>query len=247
MLAYLFLGILQGVFEWLPVSSEGIVALASQFLEIRVNPVDLALFLHLGTLGAVLVYFKKDWQKMISLKDKKLLRFLVISSLISLIISYPIYQLVRNTILGASLLLIMGFALLGTAFLNKKKKKLNLISFEKLALVAGFFQGLAVIPGFSRSASTIFVLSLGELKPVEILKTSYMMSVPIVLASSTYLFLKNPVLILESWPALMTSFLTGFLSLNFLINLAKKLDFFKFALFFSLACFLGVVVKLMVG
>ena len=57
MLDYIVLGILQGIFEWLPISSEGIVALLSQFLQ-KGNPVDVALFLHLGTLLVVLIYRK---------------------------------------------------------------------------------------------------------------------------------------------------------------------------------------------
>ena len=246
MLVYLFLGALQGIFEWLPVSSEGVVALASQSLGLAVNSVDLALFLHLGTLFAVLVYFKKDWQEILNFKKRELLRFLLISSLVSLLVGYPLYQLVRETTLSSGLLIIMGFALLGTAFLNRKKKSLGLLSFNKLALTAGVFQGLAVIPGLSRSASTIFALSLGKINPVEILKISYMMSVPVVLISSLYLFLKNPALALSGWPALISSFLVGVLTLNFLIKLAKKLNFFKFALIFSLLCFLGASLKWMI-
>jgi undecaprenyl pyrophosphate phosphatase UppP len=67
------------------------------------------------------------------------------------------------------------------------------------------------------------------------------MSGPIVLASSFYLFLENPNLVIQSWPALIASFLFGILSLKILISWAKKIDFFKFALFFSLTCFLGAI------
>lgn len=244
MLVCLFLGTLQGIFEWLPVSSEGIVALASQVFNLRVNPVDLALFLHLGTLGAVLVFFRKDWREVITLKNNKLGRFLVVSTLVSLVVGFPLYQLVRNAALGTSLLIVTGLALLVTASFHKAKKSFG-IGFERLAIIAGFLQGLAVIPGLSRFASTIFGLSLGELDPPEILKISYMMSAPVVFASSAYLLLRNPVLILESWPALVSSFLVGMVTLRFLINLAKKLDFFKFALIFSLACFLGAAISLL--
>ena len=83
--------------------------------------------------------------------------------------------------------------------------------------MAGFLQGLAVIPGLSRSGSTIFGLSLGKFDSAQILKISYMMSGPIVLASSAYLFLKNPVLVFEAWPSLISSFLVGLISLHFLI------------------------------
>ena len=71
-----------------------------------------------------------------------------------------------------------------------------------------------------------------------------MMSAPVVLASSAYLFTENPLLPLNVWPALITSFITGILSLHFLVNISQKLDFFQFALVFSLLCFLGAVITL---
>jgi undecaprenyl-diphosphatase len=78
---YVLLGFLQGVFEWIPISSEGVVALFSSFLVKDFNSVDLALFLHLGTVLAVLVYFWRDWIDLITFKDKELLRFFIIVSL----------------------------------------------------------------------------------------------------------------------------------------------------------------------
>ena len=83
---YITLGILQGLFEWVPVSSEGIVALASQFFVDGVNPIDTALFLHLGTLLAVLVYFRKDWAEILTLKNVDLFRFITIATIISLLV-----------------------------------------------------------------------------------------------------------------------------------------------------------------
>jgi len=239
MLTYIILGIIQGIFEWIPISSEGVVALASQFLVKGVNAIDLALFLHLGTLGAVLVYFRKDWRKILTFKDLKLLSFIFIATIVSLAIGYPIYKTVKNVALGNFLLVLTGVGLLFTAYFQKKEKKFEL-DFDKLVVVSGLLQGMAVIPGFSRSGATIFSLSsFSKLSPAEVLKISYMMSAPVVLASSFYLFLENPVFVFEGLPALISSFLFGFLSLHFLIKFAEKINFFKFALIFSLLCFLG--------
>lgn len=245
MLSNILLGILQGIFEWIPISSEGVVALAGQFLVKEFNPIEVALFLHLGTLLAVLIYFKKDWKEIITFKNQKELRFLIIATVFSLAIGYPFYKLVLNMAVGNTLLLITGFGLLFTAYFQKKEKRFK-ISQDKLAVITGFFQGLAVIPGFSRSGATIFALSLEKNRPKEILKISYMISVPVVLASSFYLFWQNPTLAFEKWPALLFSFLTGFLTLHFLINLSGKINFFKFALIFSLLCFLGAGIGLII-
>lgn len=234
---YLILGIIQGVFEWIPISSEGIVALVSQFLFKQANPIDVALFLHLGTFLAVLVYFRKDWLEIIRFKNVKLLRFLVITTIVSLIIGYPVYRLVGRIAVGNTLLLTTGFALLATAYFQKKNKKIN-ISWNCLAALTGFLQGLAVIPGLSRSGSTVFGLSLGKLSPSEILKISYIISAPVVLVSSIYLFINNSVAF-EAWPALISSFVIGLLTLYFLLRFIKKINFFNFALIFGLVCILG--------
>jgi len=72
---YFILGLLQGVFEWIPISSEGVVALAAKYLGAAQNPVDLALFLHAGTLLAALIYYRRDWMRILTLKDRPLIRF----------------------------------------------------------------------------------------------------------------------------------------------------------------------------
>lgn len=241
---YIFLGTIQGIFEWLPISSQGIVALTSQFFIKDFNPIDLALFLHLGTFFAVLIYFRKEWKEVLLLRNKLLFRFLAISTIISLAIGFLFFNLVREMFVGSGLLLLTGIGLLFTAYFHKKKKVLK-ISSNKLAIVAGALQGLAVIPGLSRSASTIFALSLGKNNPSDILKISYMMSGPIVLASSIYLLLKDPTIIAYSWPALVASFLVGLICLKILLRISEKINFFKFAIFFSLLCFIGVAISVL--
>jgi len=242
MLDYIILGILQGIFEWIPISSEGITALASQFLIKDVNPIDLALFLHLGTLFSVIVYFRKDWKKIILLKNPKLFKFLLISTIVSLIIGYPLYLVIRDVAIGPILLIIMGVGLLATSYFHAKKKRLRM-GFNSLALSAGVLQGLAVIPGLSRSGSTIFGLSLGDLSPTNVLRISYLMSVPVVLISSVYLTIQNPVL-LEGWPSLIASFLVGLLTLSFLMRASQKIKFSRFTFIFAIICFVGGVIGL---
>lgn len=246
--SYIILGILQGIFEWVPISSEGITALTSQFLIKEISPIDMALFLHLGTFFAVLVYFRNDWKKLFLRENPKLFRFLTISTIISLAIGYVLYKVIINVAVGYSLLFVMGFGLLITAYFHKSKKNFNLNldnGLGKLAIISGFLQGLAVIPGLSRSGSTIFGLSLGNFSPSQILKISYMMSAPVVLASSIYIILKTPILI-EAWPCLISSFVAGIISLHFLMKISEKINFYWFALIFAIICFAGGIIGLCV-
>ncbi len=234
----IILGFVQGIFEWIPISSEGFVALLSQYLIEDLHAIDVALFLHLGTIFAIFIYFFNDWKRVILFKDKELLRFLVIASMFSAPVAFLLYNAIHGLALGSYLLFLTGFGLLLTAYFHKRKKKLR-VKRDTLALIAGLMQGFAVIPGLSRSASTIFGLSLGEKDPKEILKLSYMMSAPLILAGSFYLYMKNPLILSNSWPALLISFVVGMATLKLVFALSQKVNFFKFALFFSFLCFLG--------
>ncbi len=237
--SHIILGVIQGLLEWIPISSEGAVALAGGYLLEGFNPVDVALFLHAGTLFAVLLYFRKDWINLASLKNVPLLKFLIIATSVSLLVAYPFYRIARQAgQTGFLLLFLTGAGLLFTAYFQKRDRKADLSS-NKLALITGFLQGLAVIPGFSRSGATVFGLSLAKSDPEEILKISYMMSVPAAAASSLFLIFQESVLVLANWPALIFSFLAGFISLHFLIKISGRINFFRFALVFALLCFLG--------
>lgn len=242
---YIFLGFLQGIFEWIPVSSEGVVALFSNFLIKDFNSVDLALFLHLGTLLATLVYFWKDWIDLISFKDKEFLRFFIIVTIISGGLGFFVYKLAENVVMGSGLLALMGLGLLLTSWFQKKNIKLN-INKDLSSVIVGLLQALSAIPGVSRSGSTVFALSLTEDNPSEILRKSYLISVPVVLGSSLYLYIKNPAMAVISWPALIASFVFGLLSLKLLLDFSKKVNFSKFTLIFGILCLIGALWQLLV-
>ena len=238
MLDYIVLGVVQGIFEWLPISSQGITAITTSLLIKEVNPIDVALFLHVGTFFSVLIYFRKEWVKVFFLKDIIFLRFLFIATLFSGIVGFLFYFLIESVVVGSSLLFITGIGLFITAFFHKFKKHKK-IKGDKLAVISGLLQGLSVVPGLSRSGSTIFGLSLGITETKEILKISYMMSAPVTIGMAIFMFIKEPILIQESWPALISSFFAGILSLDILLKIAEKIDFFKFAILFAVLCFIG--------
>jgi len=237
---YIILGIIQGILEWIPISSEGVVGLWSQFFLRKFNPLDIALFLHAGTLFVVLVYFRREWMEILRGKNPFLLRFLIITTLVSLIVAFPIYKTIRNRIFGGIFLAIMGLGLLVTSFFQRTKRKVR-IGRDKLAILTGILQGLAVIPGISRSGATIFGLSLGNFSPQEILRISYMASAPIIFLSSIYLVWKNPNFIFPGWISLVFSFLTGIITLHCLIGWVKRVNFSYFTFIFGLLCLVGAI------
>ncbi|MDD5639585.1 MAG: undecaprenyl-diphosphate phosphatase [Candidatus Pacebacteria bacterium] len=243
-LVYIFLGFLQGVFEWLPISSKGIVSLAINYFNIKnVNPLDLALFLHLGTLFATFIYFWKDICDLILFKDKKFVKFFVIVSFISGTLGFLIYKLTKNFANGSTLLFVVGLGLLLTSFFQSRKVKIKL-SNTMSAIIVGLLQSLSAIPGVSRSGSTIFGLSLSENDPEKILRYSYLISIPVVLGADIYLQRENLVqLSPEILVAIVSSFIFGILFLKILLTFSKKVNFALFTLFFGLLCILGAVIS----
>jgi undecaprenyl-diphosphatase len=239
---YILLGFLQGIFEWIPISSEGMVALVSNYLFKDFNSVDLALFLHLGTVLAVMVYFWKDWINSALFKDKEFLRFFIIVTFISGTLGFFVYKMARDVAMGSGLLVLMGLGLLLTSWFQKNNIKLK-INKDVSSIIVGLLQALSAIPGVSRSGSTVFGLSLTESDPTEILKKSYIISVPVVIGSSLYLYIKNPVMASSSWIAIVFSFIFGIISLKILLDFSKKVNFSKFTLIFGTLCLLGALVQ----
>ena len=238
MFDYILIGIVQGIFEWLPISSEGVISILSSFLG-DYNPIDIAVFVHLGTMFSALVYFRKDIFKILT-KDKKTFNFLVIATCISLIIGFLFYNLIQSILIGKILLLLTALGLFITSYFHLTKKSIN-ISFRKLGIITGVLQGLSIIPGVSRSGSTIFSLSLGDLKPNEILKLSYIMSIPVVIVSSVYILIKDNIII-NAWPSIIVSFIVGLIFLNILLKVCQKINFSLFTFIFGILCILGYLI-----
>jgi undecaprenyl-diphosphatase len=258
MLENLVLGLIQGVAEWLPVSSEGIIVLVkTKFFggaetEVMIRE---ALFLHLGTFFAALVYFRKDVKKLLKFNSfdastKKLFGFLAIATVISGAVGYVLLQAVIAledfiVIDAKKLMLAIGVLLLITAYLqfrSKKQLKEEKGIQKKDGVLLGLVQGLAVLPGLSRSGTTVATLLMRGYDDSLALKLSFLMSLPIVLAGNILLNLGDLALSAELMVGLVTAFVFGLLTIKVLIRLAKKINFTYFVLLFALLSFVAAFV-----
>ena len=253
MLEQIILGIVQGIVEWLPVSSEGVLILIrtnffpiEQGLEETIREV---LFLHLGTFLAALLYFRKDVWKV--WENKKLFNFLLITTLISGILGYSLLKLFINLeedlVLSSKVItLIIGLLLLITAYLQIKVSKRGDREIKDLnnkdSWLLGLMQGLSALPGLSRSGLTVSTLLLRKFNSHDALKLSFLMSLPIVLAGNIVLNLNSFSFSLELFVGLIFSFVFGLLTINLLLKIAKKINLGYFVLFFAILVIASIFV-----
>ncbi len=263
LIQYLILGIIQGITEWLPISSSGMITLImTNFFGItNISEIlHTALFFHLGTFFAALIYFRKKVAdlfvalfnyKKSNLEDKKVLKFLIIATIISGIIGIVLLKFISNldlNLTGKTITFVVGILLLITAFLQLTSKTRGLRSFTNIknsdSLLLGGVQGLATLPGISRSGITVSTLLLKKFDDTAALKLSFLMSLPIILLGNILLNINNitQTFATASVYGLLTSFIFGLLTIHGLIKLSKKINFGWFVLVFAILMMLSILI-----
>lgn len=243
-LEIIILGTVQGLAEWLPVSSSGLLVL----VQTRFWPqtslsqmIEYALLLHVGTFLAAIIYFYEEIKEII-FKKGRVLKVLTFSTLLSAGFGFLLLQLLRQVekqiaLTGKVITALVGVFLIFTGIIqlnndDQGKKELKSATIKD-GILLGLVQALTVLPGFSRSGLTVgLLLNLGFEK-VEALKLSFLAGLPIILISNIWLNLKQLSGVHFNW-GVMVSFLVGLLSINLLFKLAKKINFGYFVSFFGL-------------
>ncbi len=233
------LGVLQGFFEWLPISSEGnLIIIMNTLLGIGTQQAfHTSILLHLGTALSAVVYYRKDVKNAIMLKDKGLLKFLIITTTISVAIGGALYFVVKDlsASIGALFLGIIGISLIITGIVQLqagKRTGLRSKCTRKDTIVAGVAQGISIIPGLSRSGITTSALLLMNVKAKDALRYSFLMSIPAIIIGETGLAVLNGFAIaFEDLLGLASAFVAGILMIKILTKIAQKVNFGKFTIF----------------
>lgn len=241
-----FLGFVQAVTEFLPISSSGHLILFKDILKLDGNLFSLSfdIILHLGTLAALILYFRKDLMKLLKGKDNKLFINLILATIPALVIGFFIKDFedsLRIVPIVIAALIIVGLLFIIVEKFSKENKNINSIKIKD-ALLIGLSQCVAFIPGVSRSGATITGGLFLGLKREEAAHFSFLLAIPTVLIISlkdVYDLSQNGLssLPLDIYVAgFFTSFITGFLVIKFLLNYLRKNSLKPFAYYrFALA------------
>jgi undecaprenyl-diphosphatase len=277
----ILLAVVQGLLEWLPVSSEGQIFLILNWFGDPTNALSIALFLHLGTMLAVLVRFRKDFLLLFNIKFKKkkenenseeeqevkqteeekaaesekrkiLWKFLLIATAGTALIGVPLLLVIKYALVDGALFLangrlaggeiitlIIGVFLIATGiFILVSKRKTATKSLYEMKnwemLVVGLAQGLAIIPGISRSGSTIGTMLIEGVNEEESLRGSFLLSIPAVIGGNILIIIIDIIRDETSFEGIpwygmllgvVVSAIVGFVTIDLFLRLAKKVNF----------------------
>ena len=252
----LVLGLLQGVLEWLPVSSQGnLVLLAITLLGLEPSyALSFSVYLHVGTGLAALVYFRREVARIVmrgSEDDRRLFQFLFIATLLTGVVGFPIFAFVElASLYGEVLLALTGVALLVTGLMQRGREGRDLPPPNDLELkdgiLMGVVQGLAVIPGLSRSGVTTTALLVKGFTGKEAFRLSFLMSIPASFAAAAGLALTEGIPPIDAGilTALAASFIAALLSIDLLLKLARRTRFWKLCIALGLIALVAVLPSL---
>lgn len=245
------LGIVQGLGEFLPISSSAHLVLIPWLFGWNYMGLPFDVALHMGTLLAVVLYFWKDWLGLfkgaLSRKpstEKRLFWYLVIATvpgaLIGFVLEDKAATVFRSPLLIGIMLILLGIVL----YMADNKRQLRTLETMTLmdAVLIGLSQALAIIPGVSRAGSTMTTARLLSLTREDAARFSFLMSTPIILGAGllSVRHLQPSDINLAFAMGIITAFIVGLFSISFLLRYLKKSNF-KIFVGYRLIVGLGVI------
>ena len=249
----ILMGVVQGLSEFLPISSSAHLVFASNFYKVFAG-IDISqasseevffdIMLHLGTLVAVLVFFRKDLAiivralcnaiRMRNFADvnARMGLFILLGTLITILVAYPLYEVAERLVflpyIVGLLLVITGCILFLAEHLSKRLNQKKVVD-SKIAILMSVAQGLAALPGFSRSGLTIATGLFLGVDRTNAARFSFLLSIPIIIGASLvypYLTLDLSVVLTYNWVEIIVgtfvSGIVGYLCIKYFLKFLSK-------------------------
>lgn len=246
-LALIFLGLVQGLTEFLPVSSSGHLVLFSRLFGIE-ESLFVSIILHVATLFSILVVFRKEVWQMICHPFSKEAMMIVVATIPTCVLCLILMPIIKMSFSGGLLplcFLTSAILLLTSEHVAKRKQKKEMSL--RSAFLVGIAQGFAVFPGVSRSGTTISAGLLAGNEKESVTKFSFLMSIPIILLSlcmEVFEIVVDGQKINLPWTGLCLSFVTAFVmgivAIRLMMKITKNSNLRYFAFYLILICALSL-------
>ena len=237
-------GILQGLGEFLPISSTAHITLAPWFFGWKDPGLAFDIALHLGTLAAVIIFFWKDWINLIRAgltdvksPEGKLFWYIVLACVpgggLGLIFEEHVETTFRNPLLIGIMLAVMGIVIYVADRFSRSEVELMDIG-PKRSFLIGVSQALAMIPGVSRSGITMAAGRAMKIKREDAARFTFLLSTPFIFLSGVYKakdLISVPVDAFPFMVAILTSAVVGLFSIKFLLEYLRRKGFGIFAVY----------------
>ncbi len=259
----ILMGIVQGLSEFLPISSSAHLVFTSNFYKVfkgieivqeTNQEVFLDIMLHLGTLIAVMIYFRKEIFaicKALIKRDKtnpdfKTGVYIVIGTIVTVLIAFPLNEIAgglvfKPAVVGLLLIFTGALLLFSEQIKNAKSNKISL----KTSIIIAIAQGLAALPGFSRSGLTIAAGLLNGVDRTTAARYSFLLSIPIILgASMVYPLVKLDFaeVVTYNWTAIIAgtivSGIVGYFCIKYFLKFVSK---FSLSVFGYYCLIMGII------
>lgn len=239
------MGVIQGLTEFLPVSSSGHLVIAEELLGLKTPGVTFEIWLHLGTLLAVLIYFRSWifrlirslWNGGRGADDRITVWALIVGTLPAVVVGFTLKSAIETAFSSpkftAAMLVVTGFILFSTLLARNR----GLFVSPLRSLIIGLAQAVAILPGISRSGSTISAAMLIGVEPAKAAEFSFLLSIPAIGGA----FLLDALSAGESiLPAgdiggyligTAVAFLSGLLAIHFLLKIVRRGSFYLFGVY----------------
>ncbi|MCK4260536.1 MAG: undecaprenyl-diphosphatase UppP [Halanaerobiales bacterium] len=246
----ILLGLIQGATEFLPVSSSGHLVLFQTFLGLNEGALTLDVFLHFGTLIAIVIVFWDDIISLITFKKshRKLMYMIIIgmipTGIIGVFFKDFFEELYKSVLVVGFMLLVTGGLLMLSETFAKKGKSINQMKGAD-AITIGIAQGLAIIPGISRSGTTIVAGLFRGLKRDEAARYSFLVAVPVILGATLlegidiFQGAGGNVGIENLVAGTVAAVISGYVAIRFLLKIIKERNLKLFAYY---CWFIGLIV-----
>ncbi|MEF3244751.1 MAG: undecaprenyl-diphosphatase UppP [Caldisericaceae bacterium] len=261
-LEVVFLGVVQGATEFLPISSSGHLVLLPALLRIPIPNLAFTMGLHVGTLLAVLIYFWNDLKGILKgifsfyKKDKSeegkyylnLFILIVVATIPAGIVGFlfadKVDLLFYSPRTVSYLFFITAAFLFLASYLAKKANKSIQNMTLKDAIIVGIFQVIALLPGVSRSGTTITGGIVSSVNKEESSRFSFLLSIPVIAGAALLELVKADFSIFtptELLVGIVVSFISGLIALKIFFPIIKKTSFYTFAVYCVIIGLIGII------